>query len=157
MPLASIPQQWEKSGLVVDEPTLGLAPMILEQLSNALDTLRNATNTIVLLAEQNATFALPHADRVYVIAHARIVWEGDPARFAEEAGAGYLQDRGPELCAFRACRAVGMTADRYRFPSGCGYPDQDLEPQMKPVDLVNFFQRRSCREHKPSLSSHRVH
>jgi branched-chain amino acid transport system ATP-binding protein len=44
----------------------------------------------VLLGEQNVTFALPHADRVYVLEHARIVWEGDPGRFAEEAGTGYL-------------------------------------------------------------------
>jgi len=56
--------------LILDEPTLGLAP--------------------VLLGEQNVTFALPHADRVYVLEHARIVWQGDPARFAEEAGTGYL-------------------------------------------------------------------
>jgi len=76
--------------LILDEPTLGLAPVILEQLSNALDTLRKTSRITMLLGEQNVTFALPHADRVYVLEHARIVWEGDPARFAEEAGAGYL-------------------------------------------------------------------
>ncbi|MDR3534060.1 MAG: ATP-binding cassette domain-containing protein, partial [Rhodopila sp.] len=76
--------------LILDEPTLGLAPVILEQLSKALETLRQSTDITVLLGEQNVTFALPHADRVYVIEHSRIVWEGDPARFAEEAGAGYL-------------------------------------------------------------------
>jgi branched-chain amino acid transport system ATP-binding protein len=76
--------------LVLDEPTLGLAPVILEQLSKALETLRQTTDITVLLGEQNVTFALPHADRVYVIEHARIVWQGEPARFAEEAGAGYL-------------------------------------------------------------------
>src|SRR5271169_1133104 len=76
--------------LILDEPTLGLAPVILEQLSKAMETLRQTTDITVLLGEQNVTFALPHADRVYVIEHSRIVWEGDPARFAEEAGAGYL-------------------------------------------------------------------
>jgi branched-chain amino acid transport system ATP-binding protein len=76
--------------LILDEPTLGLAPVILEQLSKALEVLRQTTDITVLLGEQNVTFALPHADRVYVIEHSRIVWEGDPARFAEEAGAGYL-------------------------------------------------------------------
>jgi branched-chain amino acid transport system ATP-binding protein len=76
--------------LILDEPTLGLAPVILEQLSNALAELRRTTSITVLLGEQNVTFALPHADRVYVLEHARIVWEGDPARFAAEAGAGYL-------------------------------------------------------------------
>jgi branched-chain amino acid transport system ATP-binding protein len=76
--------------LILDEPTLGLAPVILEQLSKALETLRQTTDITVLLGEQNVTFALPHADRVYVIEHSKIVWEGDPGRFAEEAGAGYL-------------------------------------------------------------------
>lgn len=76
--------------LVLDEPTLGLAPVILEQLSKALTRLRQTTSITVLLGEQNVTFALPHADRVYVLEHARIVWEGDPGRFAEEAGEGYL-------------------------------------------------------------------
>ena len=76
--------------LLLDEPTLGLAPVILEQISLALELLRNTTPITVLLAEQNVTFALPHADRVYVLEHARIVWEGDPERFAREAGTGYL-------------------------------------------------------------------
>jgi len=69
--------------LILDEPTLGLAPVILEQLSKALEKLRTTTAITVLLGEQNVTFALPHADRVYV-------WQGDPGRFAEETGAGYL-------------------------------------------------------------------
>ncbi len=76
--------------LLLDEPTLGLAPVILEQLSRALETLRQSTPITVLLAEQNVTFALPHADRVYVLEHARIIWEGLPSRFAEEAGRDYL-------------------------------------------------------------------
>jgi branched-chain amino acid transport system ATP-binding protein len=76
--------------LILDEPTLGLAPVILELLSKALERLRQTTDITVLLGEQNVTFALPHADRVYVLEHARIVWEGDPARFAAEAGEGYL-------------------------------------------------------------------
>lgn len=35
-------------------------------------------------------FALPHADRVYVLERARTVWEDNPVRFAQEAGAAYL-------------------------------------------------------------------
>jgi branched-chain amino acid transport system ATP-binding protein len=76
--------------LILDEPTLGLAPVILEQISKALEKLRQTTPITVLLGEQNVTFALPHADRVYVLEHARIVWEGEPARFAAEIGAEYL-------------------------------------------------------------------
>jgi len=76
--------------LILDEPTLGLAPVILEQISKALERLRQSSAITVLLGEQNVTFALPHADRVYVLEHARIVWEGEPAAFAAGAGAAYL-------------------------------------------------------------------
>ncbi|MDU1671122.1 MAG: HAD-IC family P-type ATPase, partial [Bradyrhizobium sp.] len=76
--------------LILDEPTLGLAPVILETLSKALDRLRETTKITVLLGEQNVTFALPHADRVYVLDHAKIVWEGPPDRFEAEAAATYL-------------------------------------------------------------------
>lgn len=76
--------------LILDEPTLGLAPVILETLSRALERLRTTTTISVLLGEQNVTFALPHADRVYVLDHARIVWEGPPNRFEQEAATTYL-------------------------------------------------------------------
>jgi ABC-type branched-subunit amino acid transport system ATPase component len=76
--------------LILDEPTLGLAPVILEQLSKAMELLQKTTPITVLLGEQNVTFALPHADRVYVLEHARIVWEGSPSRFETEMGRGFL-------------------------------------------------------------------
>ena len=62
----------------------------MEQISKALERLRMTADIAVLLGEQNVTFALPHADRVYVLERGRIVWEGDPGQFAGEAGAQYL-------------------------------------------------------------------
>jgi ABC-type branched-subunit amino acid transport system ATPase component len=76
--------------LILDEPTLGLAPVILEQLAKEIERLRETSPITILLGEQNVTFALPHADRVYVLEHARVVWEGGPDRFAREMGTGYL-------------------------------------------------------------------
>jgi branched-chain amino acid transport system ATP-binding protein len=76
--------------LILDEPTLGLAPVVMEQISKALERLQRPAETTVLLGEQNITFALPHADRLYVLEHGRIVWEGAPSAFAAEAGARYL-------------------------------------------------------------------
>jgi branched-chain amino acid transport system ATP-binding protein len=76
--------------LMLDEPTLGLAPIVRQQLSSALERLRKTATITVLLAEQNVTFALSHADRLYVLEHARIVWEGNPSGFAAEMGAEYL-------------------------------------------------------------------
>jgi ABC-type branched-subunit amino acid transport system ATPase component len=74
--------------LILDEPTLGLAPVILEQLSGTLAP--DHRNYCAAFGEQNVTFALPHSDRVYMLEHARIVWEGEPAKFAADAGTGYL-------------------------------------------------------------------
>jgi branched-chain amino acid transport system ATP-binding protein len=76
--------------LILDEPTLGLAPVILETLSKALERLCSTTRLTVLLGEQNVTFALPHADRLYVMDHGRLAWEGPPERFEHEAAEAYL-------------------------------------------------------------------
>ena len=76
--------------LILDEPTLGLAPVILGQLSQAIERLRQTTPLTLLLGEQNVTLPLPHSDRVYVLDHGRITWHGDPTRFAAEMRTGYL-------------------------------------------------------------------
>ncbi len=76
--------------LILDEPTLGLAPVILGQLSKAIERLRQTASLTLLLGEQNITFALPHSDRLYMLDHGRIAWQGDPARFAAEMRTGYL-------------------------------------------------------------------
>jgi branched-chain amino acid transport system ATP-binding protein len=76
--------------LILDEPTLRLTPVVIEQLSRALGELRRSTPITLLLGEQNVTFALPHADRVYVLDHGRVTWEGGPTKFADEMGMGYL-------------------------------------------------------------------
>ena len=76
--------------LILDEPTLGLAPVILGLISKAIERLRQERSLTLLLAEQNVTFALPHSDSVYVLDHGRITWRGDPVRFAREMPTGYL-------------------------------------------------------------------
>ena len=52
--------------------------------------MRKERSLTFLLAEQNVTFALPHSDRLYLLDHGRITWQGDPARFAEEMRTRYL-------------------------------------------------------------------
>ncbi len=76
--------------LILDEPTLGLAPIVLKQISNALDALRRQTQLTLLLGEQNVNFALRHAARIYLLEHGRIGWHGPTARFVDEAGERYL-------------------------------------------------------------------
>jgi branched-chain amino acid transport system ATP-binding protein len=62
--------------LLLDEPSLGLAPLVVKQVLAAIKAI-NEAGTTVLLAEQNAFAALQIAHRAYVIESGRIVMEGD--------------------------------------------------------------------------------
>lgn len=62
--------------LLLDEPSLGLAPLVVRQVLEAIRAI-NEAGTTVLLAEQNAYAALQIAHRAYVIENGRIVMEGD--------------------------------------------------------------------------------
>ena len=63
--------------LLLDEPSLGLAPLVIKQTFEVIQRI-NKAGTTVLLAEQNAYAALKIADRAYVLENGRIVMEGDP-------------------------------------------------------------------------------
>ncbi|MEZ0604258.1 ABC transporter ATP-binding protein [Paraburkholderia sp. IW21] len=64
--------------LLLDEPSLGLAPLVVKQVFEVIQQI-NRAGTTVLLAEQNAFAALKIAHRAYVIESGRIVLEGDHA------------------------------------------------------------------------------
>lgn len=61
--------------LMLDEPSIGLAPLIVEQMFGIIKSIRDSGTTI-LLAEQNANAALSIADRGYVFENGKIVIEG---------------------------------------------------------------------------------
>lgn len=63
--------------LLLDEPSLGLAPLVIKQMFEVIERI-NAAGTTVLLAEQNAFAALKIAHRAYVLENGRIVREGAP-------------------------------------------------------------------------------
>jgi branched-chain amino acid transport system ATP-binding protein len=64
--------------VIVDEPTEGLAPQIVQQVAAFLRTLRTR-GVAVLLIEQKLTIALDVAERVYVMGHGHMVFDGTPA------------------------------------------------------------------------------
>jgi branched-chain amino acid transport system ATP-binding protein len=64
--------------LLLDEPSLGLAPQIVKEIFKTIDNL-NQSGVTILLVEQNATLALQHADRGYVMEAGAIVIEGKAA------------------------------------------------------------------------------
>ncbi|QLD85033.1 ABC transporter ATP-binding protein [Natronomonas halophila] len=74
--------------LMLDEPTLGLAPVIIDDISDAIERLLDEGLTI-LLVEQNSTFALRHAERLYLIENGRIELSGTAEEFKESE---YVRD-----------------------------------------------------------------
>ena len=77
--------------LMLDEPSLGLAPIIVQQLFGVLREIRKQGMTI-LLVEQNAHMALSVADRGYVLETGHLMVEGSPSELLdnEEVRAAYL-------------------------------------------------------------------
>jgi branched-chain amino acid transport system ATP-binding protein len=71
--------------LLVDEPTEGLAPMLVEQVAVCLHRLRSQGCTVILM-EQKLTLALDLADRCLVLGHGQLVFEGTPAALQTDAG-----------------------------------------------------------------------
>jgi branched-chain amino acid transport system ATP-binding protein len=63
--------------LLLDEPSLGLSPLIVEAMFDAVRRI-NAQGVAVLLVEQNVAMAMSLSDRAYVLEEGRIVAEGEP-------------------------------------------------------------------------------
>ncbi len=81
--------------LLMDEPSEGLAPVIVEELVHAMRRLQSDGDLSILLVEQNTRIALDFSERVVVMDKGRIVYDGlserlrqDPARLDELIGVG---------------------------------------------------------------------
>jgi branched-chain amino acid transport system ATP-binding protein len=70
--------------LLLDEPSQGLAPLVVEAVISTIQQLKR-DRVSMLLVEQNAEMALTLADRAYVIDHGTIVFEGTPAQLRANA------------------------------------------------------------------------
>lgn len=77
------------SCILLDEPSEGLAPLIVEQMVAAVRELRSS-GVSVLLSEQNWRFAAAVADRAYIIEKGRIRYAGTMAELAADEAARYL-------------------------------------------------------------------
>ena len=92
--------------LMLDEPSMGLAPILVEQIFKIIQTLHEAGTTI-LLVEQNAQAALSIADRGYVLETGKIVTSGN-----QKSLSGRLKSQKKEsVCSpffFAICRACGI-------------------------------------------------
>jgi branched-chain amino acid transport system ATP-binding protein len=78
--------------LLLDEPSLGLAPLVVKEIFEALAKMKDEDGMSVLVVEQNASLALAHAARAYVLEVGRVVVEGtsDELRANESVRKSYL-------------------------------------------------------------------
>ena len=67
--------------LLLDEPSLGLAPLVVHTIFQAIEEV-NRRGTSVLLVEQNANAALKHSHRAYVLEQGRVTLTGPSAEVA---------------------------------------------------------------------------
>jgi branched-chain amino acid transport system ATP-binding protein len=78
--------------LLLDEPSLGLAPIIVEQLATTIPAIVKEWKTTVLVSEQFVQLAIAVADRIYVLSHGRVVRTGpaDMRLLGDDILTGYL-------------------------------------------------------------------
>jgi len=69
--------------LLLDEPTLGLAPVVISKIGNAIEDLKKEGVSIII-AEQNVNFASKYAEKLYLLEGGRIVMEGNPQVLSRE-------------------------------------------------------------------------
>jgi branched-chain amino acid transport system ATP-binding protein len=79
----------EPTLILVDEPSAGLAPLVVEELFHTLRAVAQTGVTMVLV-EQNVTFGLQLADRAHILQVGRIVYSGEVGTLDQQALAGYL-------------------------------------------------------------------
>ncbi|MGV3549402.1 ABC transporter ATP-binding protein [Rhizobium sp.] len=69
--------------VLLDEPSMGLAPIIVQEIFEIIRTLNRQSGTSFLLAEQNANLALRYADYAYILENGRVVLSGTAAELRE--------------------------------------------------------------------------
>ncbi len=71
--------------MMLDEPSLGLAPMLVREIFDIVKRINQEQGTTILLVEQNANLALEVADYAYIMENGRIVLDGEPQSLRENA------------------------------------------------------------------------
>ena len=89
--------------ILLDEPSMGLAPQLVEQIFEIVKEINEAEGVSILLAEQNTNIALRYATYGYILESGRVVMDGDAARLREndDVKEFYLGVAGEDRKSFR--------------------------------------------------------
>jgi branched-chain amino acid transport system ATP-binding protein len=89
--------------VLLDEPSMGLAPQLVEEIFAIVETLNKQEGVSILLAEQNTNVALRHADYGYILENGRVVLDGEASalRENEDVKEFYLGLSGSDRKSFR--------------------------------------------------------
>jgi ABC-type multidrug transport system ATPase subunit len=143
----------EPKVILLDEPSLGLAPLIVESIFGIIRRLKKERGQTVLLVEQNAALVLDLADHGYVMENGRIVLEGPAAGLRENPEIKEFYLGLNEVGARRSYRDARQHRRRRRVPArmkgaGCVEPhpraDQARHDTSSPrveADCVNLSRR----------------
>ena len=71
--------------IMLDEPSLGLAPLLVREIFEIIERINREQGTTILLVEQNANIALGIAHFAYIMENGRVVLDGTPADLRENA------------------------------------------------------------------------
>jgi len=124
--------------LLIDEPSVGLAPLLVSRTIDKIKELKEGRDLIVLMAEQNFTQAIRIANRGYVIVHGKIAFQGDSAEALNnnELISGILSRR---LISERSLAALGMTecVDHNAAVIPRAIPEGPLRPRLISSDRTD--------------------
>ena len=141
--------------LMLDEPSLGLAPVIVERIGDILQEVQATEGLAVLLAEQNATWALSLAKRAVILDLGRISMTGDAAALLDDPDVRKAYLGGVRLCApsprsFTRAEGRGEGhGDILPTPSKLAAP----HPDPSPASLKKNAGRGNCVGASPTAPS----
>jgi len=69
--------------ILLDEPSMGLAPQLVEEIFEIVNELNKKEGVSILLAEQNTNIALKYADYGYILENGRVVMDGEASALRE--------------------------------------------------------------------------
>jgi feruloyl-CoA synthase len=133
--------------IMLDEPSLGLAPALVQELFETIRAL-NARGLTILLVEQNVAHSLRLADRGYVLENGRIVLSGTGQALLNDDGVrhaylGISADRAPRKPPFKPIELAPPLVERRDLPGGAFQLFSPVPLRAHATSLVHLLRRQA--------------